>query len=119
MRFMAMCLSTVVLGLSAGLACAEQVGEIGVDWFGNDIIVEAIKDPKVDGVTCHVSYFERGVVDRLQKGNWFEDPSGFGDIVQADRTDHHPRHQPGREWRGSVQARHQPDLEEAGREPHL
>ena len=75
MRFMAMCLSTVVLGLSAGLACAEQVGEIGVDWFGNDIIVEAIKDPKVDGVTCHVSYFERGVVDRLQKGNWFEDPS--------------------------------------------
>ncbi len=75
MRFMAICLSTAVLGLSAGLACAEQVGEIGVDWFGNDIIVEAIKDPKVDGVTCHVAYFERGVVDRLQKGNWFEDPS--------------------------------------------
>jgi CreA protein len=32
-------------------------------------------DPKVQGVTCHVSYFERGIIDRLQKGNWFEDPS--------------------------------------------
>ncbi|KAB2868174.1 MAG: CREA protein, partial [Bauldia sp.] len=25
--------------------------------------------------TCHVSYVERGMMDRLQKGNWFEDPS--------------------------------------------
>ena len=56
-------------------AAAQQVGEIGVDWFGNDIIVEAIRDPAVQGVTCHVSYFERGMVDRLQKGKWFEDPS--------------------------------------------
>ncbi len=56
-------------------AFAQQVGEVGVDWLGNDIIVEAIKDPKVEGVTCHVSYFDRGVIDRLQKGNWFEDPS--------------------------------------------
>jgi len=61
--------------LSALPAAAQQVGEIGVDWIGNDIIVEAISDPKVQGVTCHVSYFERGVIDRLQKGNWFEDPS--------------------------------------------
>jgi CreA protein len=61
--------------LSASAATAQQVGEVSVDWLGNDIIVEAVKDPKVDGVTCHVSYFERGVVDRLQKGNWFEDPS--------------------------------------------
>ena len=56
-------------------ALAQQVGEVGVDWLGNDIIIEAIKDPAVDGVTCHVSYFDRGVIDRLQKGNWFEDPS--------------------------------------------
>ena len=60
---------------AAGPALAEQVGEVGVDWLGNDIIIEAIKDPEVEGVTCHVSYFDRGVVDRLQKGNWFEDPS--------------------------------------------
>lgn len=54
---------------------AEEVGEVGVDWFGNDIIIEAIQDPDVKGVTCHVAYFERGLIDRLQKGNWFEDPS--------------------------------------------
>ncbi|MGB7432377.1 MAG: CreA family protein [Ahrensia sp.] len=56
-------------------AGAEEVGEIDVDWLGNDIIVEAIQDPEVEGVTCHIAYFERGVIDRLQKGNWFEDPS--------------------------------------------
>ena len=54
---------------------AEVVGEVGVDWVGNDIVVEAIRDPEVEGVTCHVAYFERGLIDRLSKGNWFEDPS--------------------------------------------
>lgn len=56
-------------------ASAEQVGEVGVDWSGNDIIVEAVADPKIEGITCHVTYFDRGVIDRLRKGNWFEDPS--------------------------------------------
>lgn len=56
-------------------ANAEQVGEVGVDWVGNDIIIEAIQDPKVKGVTCHVTYFERGVIDRLRRGNIFQDPS--------------------------------------------
>lgn len=56
-------------------ATADQIGEIGVDWLGNDIVVEAVNDPDVTGVTCHVAYFDRGLVDRLQKGNWFEDPS--------------------------------------------
>ncbi|GGG61961.1 hypothetical protein GCM10011415_05200 [Salipiger pallidus] len=54
---------------------AEQVGEVGVDWVGNDILIEAIADPEVEGVTCHVAYFDRGLIDRLSKGNWFEDPS--------------------------------------------
>ena len=54
---------------------AEQVGEIGTDWTGNDIVVEAIADPKVEGVTCHMTYFSRGFIDRLRQGNWFEDPS--------------------------------------------
>jgi CreA protein len=54
---------------------AETVGNVDVDWLGNDIIVEAVSDPKVKGVTCHLAYFERGIIDRLQKGNWFEDPS--------------------------------------------
>ena len=56
-------------------AAADEVGEVGVDWLGNDIIVEAVHDPDVEGVTCHVTYFDRGMIDRLQKGNWFEDPS--------------------------------------------
>jgi CreA protein len=60
---------------SAGPALAEEVGQVGVDWFGNDIIVDAFSDPEVQGVTCHISYFDRGVIDRLQKGNWFENPS--------------------------------------------
>lgn len=63
----------LIAGVS--VAKAEVVGKVGVDWLGNDIIVEAISDPKVQGVTCHVSYFERGLIDRLQKGKWFEDPS--------------------------------------------
>jgi CreA protein len=59
----------------ATTATAEEVGKVDVDWLGNDIIVEAVADPKVKGVTCHLAYFERGLIDRLQKGNWFEDPS--------------------------------------------
>ena len=76
---------TILRGLIAGLglfaltslspARSEEVGEIDVDWLGNDIIVEAIEDPKVKGVTCHVTYFERGLIDRLQKGKIFTDPS--------------------------------------------
>ena len=61
--------------LSAPAAFAEEVGKVDVDWLGNDIIVEAVADPKVKGVTCHLAYFERGLIDRLQKGSWFEDPS--------------------------------------------
>lgn len=61
-----------LLGLPAA---AEEIGQIGVDWVGNDIVIEAISDPKVEGVTCHIAYFERGLIDRLSKGNWFEDPS--------------------------------------------
>ena len=70
-------LAGIALALTASVlpAAAQQVGEVGVDWLGNDILIEAVKDPSVEGVTCHVSYFDRGVVDRLQKGNWFEDPS--------------------------------------------
>jgi len=56
-------------------AAAETVGKVGVDWIGNDIYIDAVSDPKVAGITCHVTYFDRSVIDRLKKGNWFEDPS--------------------------------------------
>ncbi|APO75374.1 protein CreA [Rhizobium etli 8C-3] len=64
-----------VAALGAGAASAEVVGKVGVDWIGNDIIVDAIADPQVKGVTCHVTYFDRSVIDRMKNGNWFEDPS--------------------------------------------
>jgi CreA protein len=67
--------ATVVLSALATPAVAEVVGEVGVDWVGNDIIVEAVSDPKIKGITCHVTYFDRSIIDRLSKGNWFEDPS--------------------------------------------
>jgi len=63
------------IAVCGGAALAQQVGEVGVDWTGNDIIIEAVKDPQVEGVTCHVSYFDRGIIDRLRKGNYFENPS--------------------------------------------
>lgn len=66
--------ATAVLLLSLP-AAAEKVGEVGVDWIGNDIIIEALEDPEVQGVTCHIAYFERSIIDRLSQGNWFEDPS--------------------------------------------
>ena len=63
------------LALVATPLAAEAVRRVGVGWVGNDIIVEALEDPGVDGVTCHVSYFERSLLDRVSNGNWFEDPS--------------------------------------------
>jgi CreA protein len=65
----------LALASSVGFSQAEEVGNIDVDWLGNDIVIEAFQDPDVEGVTCHVAYFERGIIDRLQQGNWFEDPS--------------------------------------------
>ncbi|MBD9452898.1 CreA family protein [Rhizobium sp. RHZ02] len=64
-----------LIGLSAGAASADVVGKVGVDWIGNDIIIDAVADPQVKGVTCHVTYFDRSVIDRVKNGNWFEDPS--------------------------------------------
>lgn len=61
--------------LAAVPARAETVGKVGVDWLGNDILVDAVTDPKISGITCHVTYFDRSVIDRLKNGNWFEDPS--------------------------------------------
>ena len=63
------------IALPVTAATAEEVGQVGVDWVGNDIIIEAIQDPKVEGVTCHIAYFERSLFDRISNGNWFEDPS--------------------------------------------
>jgi CreA protein len=73
-RFQSLAVASL-FALLAGTASAEVVGKVGVDWTGNDIIVDAVPDPEVSGVTCHVTYFDRSVIDRVRKGNWFEDPS--------------------------------------------
>jgi CreA protein len=71
--------ASVVLLTGVLAACGNNnstnVGSVGVDWTGNDIAVEAVADPEVAGVVCHVAYFNRSMIDRLQQGNWFEDPS--------------------------------------------
>lgn len=69
-NFIAACLSFLPM-----IAAADEVGRVGVDWVGNDVIIQAIPDPDVQGVTCHIAYFERSIYDRLSNGNWFEDPS--------------------------------------------
>lgn len=70
----------IIAGLLPVAACGrsgvhEEVGEIRNDIVGNEIKLEALKDPKVDGVTCHLSYFDRALWDQLFKGDWFENPS--------------------------------------------
>lgn len=53
----------------------NEVGEITNDFAGNEIKIEALADPKIAGVTCHLTHFDRGFWDRVAKGNWFENPS--------------------------------------------
>lgn len=74
----------IALAMMAGPATADVVGKVGVDWMGNDILIEAIADPEVQGVTCHLAYFDRSVLDRLSQGNWFEDPSNSA--IECERT---------------------------------
>ena len=52
-----------------------EVAEINNDWTGNEIKVEALRDEKVSGVVCHMAHFDRSVIDRLRKGDWFQNPS--------------------------------------------
>ncbi|WP_103171961.1 CreA family protein [Paracoccus sp. SY] len=68
-------LTALALLMLPTLVGAEEIAQVGVDWIGNDIVIEAVADPVVGGVTCHLAYFERSVLDRLSQGNWFEDPS--------------------------------------------
>lgn len=71
--------TTALLCLAMALAAcgnpAKRVGGFSNDWTGNEIVVEALHDPDVEGVTCHVTHFDRSLIDRISKGNWFEDPS--------------------------------------------
>jgi len=70
--FLVSTLASVLLTACGGRG---EVAEINNDWTGNEIKIEAFQDDDVKGVTCHMAHFDRGVLDRLSKGDWFENPS--------------------------------------------
>lgn len=73
--------------LLALAACGDRaggVGEFSNDLMGNEIMVEAVRDPDLPGVVCHVAYFDRSFLDRISQGNWFENPSNSS--VSCQRT---------------------------------
>ena len=74
-RFVALATAAVLAVTLAACGDSREVGSVGVDWTGNDISVDAVADPEVQGVVCHLAYFNRSFIDRLSQGNWFEDPS--------------------------------------------
>jgi CreA protein len=66
------------LAFLALAACGDRegsVGEFSNDFLGNEIMVEALHDPEIPNVVCHMTYFDRSALDRLRQGNWFENPS--------------------------------------------
>ena len=71
----------LVLALSLPLLAAgcgakdDQVGGFTNDLTGNEIKVTALRDPQLAQVTCYSGSFDRSLLDRLGKGNWFENPS--------------------------------------------
>ncbi len=53
----------------------DKVSGFTNDLTGNEIKVTALRDPKLPQVTCYFGSFDRSLLDRLGKGNWFENPS--------------------------------------------
>ena len=74
-RLAAIAMTAAVAVTLAACGDSREVGSVGVDWTGNDIAIDAVADPEVDGVVCHLAYFNRSFIDRISQGNWFEDPS--------------------------------------------
>src|SRR5690606_10948722 len=61
-------LARLAIFATAALALAacgnrSEVGNVGVDWTGNDISIEAVADPDVKGVVCHLAFFNRSFLD--------------------------------------------------------
>jgi CreA protein len=69
--------ATASLSLVA-VACSpagEKVGDFSNDWTGNEFNVTAVRDPAIANVVCHFVTFDRGFLDRVGKGKFFENPS--------------------------------------------
>jgi CreA protein len=61
--------------LAACSPSGERVGDFANDWTGNEIVVTAVRDPRLPQVLCHFTSFDRSFIDRVGSGNWFENPS--------------------------------------------
>lgn len=68
-------LTASLLLIGCGGVSNKEVAEINNDWTGNEVKIEALKDDKINGITCHMAHFDRSILDRLTKGDWFENPS--------------------------------------------
>lgn len=70
---------TIAMGFSGMMAQAGVVGKVDTTTRmlgSNDaIVVESIKDPNIDGITCHISYAKTGGVSG--SFGMAEDPSTF------------------------------------------
>jgi CreA protein len=66
-------LALALLGACSGEG--ERVGDFSNDWTGNEMVVTAIRDPRLPQVLCHFTNFDRSFLDRIGNGNWFENPS--------------------------------------------
>jgi CreA protein len=74
----------LLLALAACGDSKNEVGSFSNDLLGNEIKIEALPDPAIPSVVCHMARFERSVLDRARQGNWFEDPSNSA--VACQRT---------------------------------
>ncbi|MDX2276406.1 MAG: CreA family protein [Hyphomonadaceae bacterium] len=67
--------AAMALALAACGRGGDEVGSFSNDLMGNEISIEALADPEIPNVVCHLAYFDRSFLDRIRQGNWFEDPS--------------------------------------------
>lgn len=65
----------LVMVAACGGPKEQQVGQFSNDLLGNEIEIGALRDPAIPNVVCHMAYFNRGFLDRMRQGNWFENPS--------------------------------------------
>jgi CreA protein len=81
-RTLAAC--SVLAVLAACGQSDQKVGGFSNDLLGNEITLEALRDPEIPSVVCHLAYFDRSFLDRMRQGNWFENPSNSA--VSCQRT---------------------------------
>lgn len=78
-RALALAGAMLSMELFAGNACAEQIGCVTTTWkligANNKVCVEAFDDPKIPGVTCHISQARTGGISGGL--GLAEDPSQF------------------------------------------